>query len=130
MPSPQKLDTHHKSLIVNLDPSTFGSCAEIGADRKSPAGSFSSEERPALWPKRFPLTTRKSATISTVPDRATYPTKRLEAMQDNEWNHNCDSFNNLIIHSSIRYNKITFAQCPPNRPKVQSDSHRNVSQIA
>src|ERR1700694_4631566 len=25
---PQKLDTHHKALIVNLDPSTFGSFAE------------------------------------------------------------------------------------------------------
>src|SRR5258707_2024290 len=31
MPSPQKLDTHHKALTLNLDPSTFGSFAEIGA---------------------------------------------------------------------------------------------------
>jgi len=25
MPSAQKLDTHHKALTLNLDPSTFGS---------------------------------------------------------------------------------------------------------
>src|SRR2546427_9913753 len=31
MPSTQKLDTHHKALTLNLDPSTFGSFAEIGA---------------------------------------------------------------------------------------------------
>jgi hypothetical protein len=30
MPSVQKLDTHHKALTLNLDPSTFGSFAEIG----------------------------------------------------------------------------------------------------
>ena len=34
MPSPQKLDTHHKALAVNLDPSTFGSFAEIGAGQE------------------------------------------------------------------------------------------------
>src|SRR4029077_16768552 len=34
MPSPQKLDTHHKALILNLDPSTFGSFAEIGAGQE------------------------------------------------------------------------------------------------
>jgi len=34
MPSPQKLDTHHKALTLNLDPSTFGSFAEIGAGQE------------------------------------------------------------------------------------------------
>jgi hypothetical protein len=34
MPSPQKLDTHHKALTFNLDPSTFGSFAEIGAGQE------------------------------------------------------------------------------------------------
>ena len=32
--SPQKLDTHHKALTLNLDPSTFGSFAEIGAGQE------------------------------------------------------------------------------------------------
>jgi hypothetical protein len=34
MPSPQKLDTHHKALTVNLDLSSFGSFAEIGAGQE------------------------------------------------------------------------------------------------
>ena len=34
MPSSQKLDTHHKALTLNLDPSTFGSFAEIGAGQE------------------------------------------------------------------------------------------------
>jgi hypothetical protein len=34
MPSTEKLDTHHKALTVNLDPSTFGSFAEIGAGQE------------------------------------------------------------------------------------------------
>jgi hypothetical protein len=31
MPSPEKIDAHHKALTLNLDPGTFGSFAEIGA---------------------------------------------------------------------------------------------------
>src|SRR5258708_32666627 len=34
MHSAQKLDTHHKALTINLDPSTFGSFAEIGAGQE------------------------------------------------------------------------------------------------
>src|SRR5713101_4182610 len=34
MPSAQKIDTHHKALTLNLDPSTFGSFAEIGAGQE------------------------------------------------------------------------------------------------
>jgi hypothetical protein len=34
MASTQKLDTHHKALTLNLDPSTFGSFAEIGAGQE------------------------------------------------------------------------------------------------
>jgi hypothetical protein len=34
MPSAQKLDTHHKALTLNLDPSAFGSFAEIGAGQE------------------------------------------------------------------------------------------------
>jgi hypothetical protein len=34
MPALQKLDTHHKALTLNLDPSTFGSFAEIGAGQE------------------------------------------------------------------------------------------------
>jgi hypothetical protein len=34
MPFTEKLDTHHKALTLNLDPSTFGSFAEIGAGQE------------------------------------------------------------------------------------------------
>src|SRR6201994_266855 len=34
MPSAPKLDTHHKALTVNLDTSSFGSFAEIGAGQE------------------------------------------------------------------------------------------------
>jgi hypothetical protein len=34
MPSPEKIDTHQKALTLNLDPSTFGSFAEIGAGQE------------------------------------------------------------------------------------------------
>ncbi len=34
MPSAEKLDTHHKALTLNLDPSKFGSFAEIGAGQE------------------------------------------------------------------------------------------------
>jgi len=34
MPSPETIDTHQKALTLNLDPSTFGSFAEIGAGQE------------------------------------------------------------------------------------------------
>jgi hypothetical protein len=34
MPSTEKLDTHHKALTLNLDATTFGSFAEIGAGQE------------------------------------------------------------------------------------------------
>jgi hypothetical protein len=34
MPSAEKIDTHHKAVTLNLDPSTFGSFAEIGAGQE------------------------------------------------------------------------------------------------
>jgi hypothetical protein len=85
MPSAQKLDTHHKALTLNLDPSTFGSFAEIGAGQEV-----------ARW---FLLVGGASGTvaktISAYDKEASddlygsgsrYVSKqRLEAMLDNEW---------------------------------------------
>jgi hypothetical protein len=34
-----KLDTHQKALQINLDPTKYGTFAEIGAGRRSRAGS-------------------------------------------------------------------------------------------
>jgi hypothetical protein len=81
----QKLDTHHKALIINLDLSTFGSFAEIGAGQEV-----------ARW---FLLVGGASGTVAKtisaydkqVSDDlygsgSRYVSKqRLEAMLDNEW---------------------------------------------
>jgi hypothetical protein len=85
MPSAQKLDTHHKALTLNLDTSTFGSFAEIGAGQEV-----------ARW---FLLVGGASNTVAKsisaydkeVSDHlygsgSRYVSKqRLEAMLDNEW---------------------------------------------
>jgi hypothetical protein len=85
MPSAQKLSTHHKALTLNLDPSTFGSFAEIGAGQEV-----------ARW---FLLVGGASGTVAKtisaydkeVSDDlygsgSRYVSKqRLEAMLDNEW---------------------------------------------
>ncbi len=86
MSSAQKLDTHHKALTLNLDPTKFGSFAEIGAGQEV-----------ARW---FLLVGGASGTVAKtisaydkeVSDdlygsSSRYVSKqRLEAMLDNEWN--------------------------------------------
>jgi hypothetical protein len=81
----QKLDTHHKALTLNLDPSIFGSFAEIGAG-----------EEVARW---FLLVGGASGTVAkaiSAYDKAVsddlygggsrYVSKqRLQAMLDKEW---------------------------------------------
>src|SRR6202521_2282580 len=85
MPSNEKLDTHRKALTLNLDPSTFGSFAEIGAGQEV-----------ARW---FLVVGGASGTVAKsisaydkeVSDDlygfgARYVSKeRLEAMMNNEW---------------------------------------------
>jgi hypothetical protein len=85
MPSAQKLDAHHKALTLNLDASTFGSFAEIGAGQEV-----------ARW---FLLVGGASGTVAKtisaydkeVSDDlygsgSRYVSKqRLEAMLDSEW---------------------------------------------
>jgi len=85
MPSTEKLDTHRKALTVNLDPSTFGSFAEIGAGQEV-----------ARW---FLVVGAASGTVAktiSAYDKAVsdnlygsgsrYVSRpRLEAMLDNEW---------------------------------------------
>src|SRR5580693_4906045 len=85
MPSAEKLDTHHKALTLNLDTSTFGSFAEIGAGQEV-----------ARW---FLVVGGASGTVAKsisaydkeVSDDlygsgARYVSQeRLEAMMDSEW---------------------------------------------
>jgi len=85
MPSDEKIDTHQKALVLNLDPSTFGSFAEIGAGQEV-----------ARW---FLLVGGASGTVAKtisaydkeVSDHiygsgSRYVSRqRLEAMLENEW---------------------------------------------
>src|SRR6478672_10679930 len=85
MASSEKLDAHHKALILNLDPSTFGSFAEIGAGQEV-----------ARW---FLIVGGASGTVAKtisayekrVSDKlygsgSRYVSRqRLEAMLDTEW---------------------------------------------
>lgn len=85
MANTQKLDIHHKALALNLDPSIFGSFAEIGAGQEV-----------ARW---FLLIGGASGTVAKAisaydkevsedlygPGSRHVSKQRLEAMLDNEW---------------------------------------------
>jgi hypothetical protein len=73
MLSTQKLDTHHKALTLNLDPSTFGSFAEIGAGQEVARWFLVVGGASGTVAKTISAYDKESVTISTVPDRATYP---------------------------------------------------------
>ena len=85
MSSTPKLDTHHKALTLNLDTSTFGSFAEIGAGQEV-----------ARWFLQVGGASGTVAKTISAYDKAVsdhlygsgsrYVSKqRLEAMLDNEW---------------------------------------------
>src|SRR6202521_2438906 len=94
MLSDQKLDTHHKALTINLDTSTFGSRAEIGAGQEV-----------ARW---FLLVGGASATVAKTVSAydkevsddlygsgSRYVSRqRLEAMLDKEWTQLLAQLNN------------------------------------
>lgn len=85
MTNTQKLDAHHKALTLNLDPSTFGSFAEIGAGQEV-----------ARW---FLVVGGASGTVAKTtsaydkevsddlygPGSRYVSKQRLEAMLDKEW---------------------------------------------
>src|SRR5258706_3292847 len=85
MPSAQKLDTHHKALTLNLDPSTFGSFAEIGPGQEVARWFLVVGGASRTVAKTI------SAYVKEVSDDlygsgSRYVSKqRLEAMLDNEW---------------------------------------------
>jgi hypothetical protein len=85
MPSAQKLDTHHKALTLNLDPSTFGSFAEIGAGQEVAHWYFKVGGASGTVAKTI------SAYDKAVSDElygsgSRYVSRqRLEAMLDREW---------------------------------------------
>src|SRR5215467_7744672 len=87
MHSAEKIDMHHKALTVNLDPSTFGSFAEIGAGQEV-----------ARWFLRVGAASGTVAKTISAYDKAVsddlygsgsryVSRQRLEAMLDTEWAH-------------------------------------------
>src|ERR1700731_2415027 len=85
MTSTEKLDTHRKALTVNLDASTFGSFAEIGAGQEVVrwflfVGSASGTVAKSI------SAYDKEVSDDLYGSGARYVSKeRLEAMLDSEW---------------------------------------------
>ncbi len=85
MPSTEKLDTHHKALTLNLDPSTFGSFAEIGAGQEVArwflvVGGASGTVAKSISAYDKEVSDDLYGSGSRYVSR-----QRLEAMLDNEW---------------------------------------------
>jgi hypothetical protein len=85
MPSAQKLDTHHKALSLNLDTSTFGSFAEIGAGQEVAHWFFLVGGASGTVAKTISAYD-KEVSDNLYGSGSRYVSKqRLEAMLDNEW---------------------------------------------
>jgi hypothetical protein len=86
MPSTEKLDTHHKALTLNLDPSKFGSFAEIGAGQEVArwflvVGGASSTVAKTISAYDKEVSDDLYGSGSRYVSR-----QRLEAMLEHEWN--------------------------------------------
>jgi hypothetical protein len=85
MPAAQKLDTYHKALNLNLDASTFGSFAEIGAGQEVAHWFFLVGGASGTVAKTISAYD-KEVSDSLYGSGSRYVSKqRLEAMLDNEW---------------------------------------------
>jgi hypothetical protein len=85
MPSTEKIDTHRKALALNLDPSTFGSFAEIGAGQEVArwfliVGGASGTVAKTISAYDKEVSDHLYGTGSRYVSR-----QRLEAMLENEW---------------------------------------------
>jgi hypothetical protein len=85
MPSADRLDTHRKALTLNLDPSNFGSFAEIGAGQEVArwflvVGGASGTVAKAISAYDKNVSDNLYGTGSRYVSR-----QRLEAMLDTEW---------------------------------------------
>ena len=85
MPSTEQLDTHQKALTLNLDPSTFGSFAEIGAGQEVArwflvVGGASGTVAKSISAYDKEVSDDLYGSGSRYVSR-----QRLEAMLDNEW---------------------------------------------
>jgi hypothetical protein len=85
MPSTEKLDTHHKALTLNLDTSTFGSFAEIGAGQEVARWFLAVGGASGTVAKTISAYD-KEVSDDLYGSGTRYVSKqRLEAMLENEW---------------------------------------------
>jgi len=85
MPSIEKVDTHRKALTLNLDPSTFGSFAEIGAGQEVARWFLVVGGASGTVAKTI-STYDKEVSDDLYGSGSRYVSKqRLEAILDNEW---------------------------------------------
>src|SRR5260370_31972491 len=85
MPSAQKLDTHHKALTVNLDTSTFGSFAEIGAGQEVARWFLLVGGASGTVAKTISAYDKEVSDDLYAPGSRYVSKQRLEPMLDTEW---------------------------------------------
>src|ERR1700743_1412356 len=85
MPFTQKLDTHHKALTLNLDPSTFGSFAEIGAGQEVARWFLLVGGASGMVAKTISANDKKVSEDLYGSASRYVSMQRLEAMLDSEW---------------------------------------------
>ena len=85
MPSAEKLDTHHKALTFNLDPSTFGSFAEIGAGQEVARWFLVVGGASGMVAKTISAYDKEVSDDLYGSGSRYVSRQRLEAMLDHEW---------------------------------------------
>src|SRR5262249_42065099 len=86
MPVPEKLDTHQKALNLNLDPTKFGSFAEIGAGQEVARWFLAVGAASGTVAKTISAYDKEVSDDLYGPGVRYVSKERLEAMLDSEWN--------------------------------------------
>jgi hypothetical protein len=85
MPSTEQLDTHHKALTLNLDPSNFGSFAEIGAGQEVARWFLTVGGASGTVAKTISAYDKRVSDNLYGSGSRYVSRQRLEAMLDEEW---------------------------------------------
>src|SRR5215470_751267 len=85
MPPTEKLDTHQKALALNLDPSKFGSFAEIGAGQEVARWFLAVGAASGTVAKTISAYDKEVSDDLYGPGVRYVSKERLEAMLDSEW---------------------------------------------
>ena len=86
MPPTEKLDTHQKALALNLDPSKFGSFAEIGAGQEVARWFLAVGAASGTVAKTISAYDKEVSDDLYGPGIRYVSKDRVEAMLDSEWN--------------------------------------------